>query len=132
MGRYTGGLSSSETGLEELQVYYLKGCAEFDLWTDHLPLVHAMKKEIRELTPRMQKFREAIQTYNVCMSYVQGIHNHISDALLSSPVGGPEGIDRVLRRLRGHASYVQNRVVTCVTGDICKEVIKDPALDEMW
>ena len=25
-----------------------------------------------------------------------------------------------------------NRVVTCVTGDICKEVIKDPALDETW
>ena len=68
----------------ETLVYYLKGCAEFDLWTDHSPLVHAMKKEIRELTPRMQKFREAIQAYNVCKSYVKGIHNHISNALLSS------------------------------------------------
>ena len=23
-------------------------------------------------------------------------------------------------------------MVSCVTGDICKEVIEDPALDEMW
>ena len=91
-----------------------------------------MKKEVRELTPRLQKFREAIQAYNVCMSFVKGIHNHISDALSRSPVGGPEGIERTLRRLRGHASYAYNRVVSCVTGDICKEVIEDPALDEMW
>ena len=102
----------------ETLAYYLKGCAEFDLWTDHSPQVQAMKKEVRELTPRMQKFREAIQAYNVCMPFVKGIHNHISDALSRSPVGGPEGIDRVLRRLRGHASYAYNRVVTCVTGDI--------------
>ena len=45
-------------------------------------------------------------------------------------MGGSEGIERVLRRLRGHASYAYN--VTCVTGDICREVIEDPALDEMW
>ena len=86
--------------------YYLKGCMEFDLWTDHSALVQVRKKEVRELTPRMQKFREAIEAYNVCMLFVKGIHNHISDALLRSPVGGSEGIKRVLRRFRGHASYV--------------------------
>ena len=91
-----------------------------------------MKKEDREPTPRMQKFREAVQAYNVCMSFVKGIHNHISDALSRSPVGGPEGIERTLRRLRGHASYANNRVVSCVTGHICKEVIKDPFFNEIW
>ena len=35
------------------------------------------------------------------MLFVKGIHNHISDALSRSPVGGSEGIKRVLRRLRG-------------------------------
>ena len=90
-----------------------------------------MKKELRDLTPRMQKFREAIQAYNVCMSFVNGIHNDISDSLSRSTVGGPESIERTLRRLRGHASYAYNRVVSCVKGDICKEVIEDPALDEM-
>ena len=44
--------------------YYLKGCPSFDLWSDHAPLAQAMKKEVRELTPRMQKLREAIQVYN--------------------------------------------------------------------
>ena len=53
-----------------------------------------MKKEIRELTPRMQKFREAIHAFNVRMSFVKGVHNHISDALLRSTVGGSEGIDK--------------------------------------
>ena len=80
----------------------------------------------------MQKFREAIQAYNVTVSFVKGVHNHISDALSRSPVGGAEEVERVLRRLRGHASYAYNRVVSCIKGDICKEVIEDPALDDMW
>ena len=80
----------------------------------------------------MQKFREAIQAYNVTVSFVKGVHNHISKALSRSPVGGAEEVERVLRRLRGHASCAYNRVVSCVKGDICKEVIEDPALDDMW
>ena len=40
--------------------------------------------------------------------------------------------ERALRRLREHASYANNRVMSCITGDVCKEVIEDPALDEMW
>ena len=65
----------------ETLAYYLKGCPRFDLWTDHLPLAQAMKKEVRELTPRMQKFREAIQAYNITILFVKGVHNHISGAL---------------------------------------------------
>ena len=120
-----------EAVLETL-AYYLKGCPQFDLWTDHSPLAQAMKKEIRCLTPRMQKFREAIQAYNVCISFVKGVHNHISDALSRSLVGGPEAIEVALTRMRGHASYAYNRVISCITGDICKEVIEDPALDKIW
>ena len=52
----------------------------------------------------MQKFREAIQPYNVTVSFVKGVHNHISDALLRSPVGGAEEVESILRRLRGHTS----------------------------
>ena len=66
------------------------------------------------------------------MSFVKGIHNYNSHTLSRSPVRGPKGIDRVLSGLRGHASYAYNRVVTCVRGDICREVIEDLALDEMW
>ena len=63
-----------------------------------------MKKEVRELTARMQKFRETIQAYNVTILLIKGVHNHISDALSRSRGGGAEGVKRVLRRLRGHAS----------------------------
>ena len=90
-----------------------------------------LKKELWELTPKMQKFRETIKAYNVRISFVKGVHNHISDMLSRSPVGGSGGVERVLRRLRGHASYIYNRVVSCVTGDICREVIQDPDLDDM-
>ena len=38
-----------------------------------------MKKEVRELIPRMQKFIGAIKAYNVCISFFKGIHNHISE-----------------------------------------------------
>ena len=70
-----------------------------------------MKKEVRELTPRMQKFTEAKQAYKICMSFVKGVHNHISDALSRSLVGGPEAIEVALKRLREHASCAYNRVI---------------------
>ena len=69
--------------------YYLIGCPAFDLWTNHSPLAQAMKKEVRELTPRMQKFREAIQAYNVTILFIKGVHNHIRDVTGQRvPVGG--------------------------------------------
>ena len=84
--------------------------------------------EVRALTPRMQKFREAIQSYNVCISFFRGCHNQISDALSRAPVeGGPEAKEGALRRMRGHDSYAYNRVISKIKGDIFKEVIKDPA-----
>ena len=43
-----------------------------------MPLAQAMKKEPWELTPKMQKFREAVKAR---ISFVKGVHNHISDAL---------------------------------------------------
>ena len=88
----------------ETLAYYLKGCPRFDLHTDHSPLAQSIKKEIRTVTARMQKFFEAIQAYNNCISFVKGCHNKSSDALSRAPVGGPGAIERALRtraRARG-------------------------------
>ena len=60
--------------LESLAIY-LKGSVHFDLWTDHNPLAQEMTMEIRFLTDRIQKFREAIQAYNVKITHVKGVHN---------------------------------------------------------
>ena len=46
-------------------------------------------------------------------------------------MGGPEAIEGALRRMRGHASYAYNRVISNISGDICKDVIEDTALDKM-
>ena len=67
-------------------------------------VIQAMNKDLRALTLRMQKFRKVIQAFNVCISSVPGIHNKISNALSRAPVVGPEGTERVLSNLRGHAS----------------------------
>ena len=120
-----------QRGNKKGEVTHDTGWVVIQVGSAALKLAQAMKKEVRELTPRMQKFREAIQTFNVTKSFVKGAHNLISDTLLRSPVGGAEQVEAVLRRLRGHASYAYNRVVSCIKGDICKEVIEDPALDDM-
>ena len=59
-----------------------------------------MHKEV-SMTPRIQKLWEAIQAFHLNISFVRGIHNKISDPLSRAPVGDPEGIENVLRNLRG-------------------------------
>ena len=61
----------------EILAYYLKGCVHFDLWMDHNPLAQAMCKTIRSSTERMQKFRKAIQAYNVTITNVNKVYNKI-------------------------------------------------------
>ena len=50
----------------ETLAYYLKGCPE---WTNHLPLVQSLKKEVRELTHRMQGGREAGRPFKPTTSF---------------------------------------------------------------
>ena len=109
--------------------YYLVGCSQFTLWTNHNPLAQAMRKTLRDLTQRIQKFCKAIQAYNVKITHVKGIHNKICNALSRAPVGSHAGVERVLNNLRGHA---YNRIITLVKGNVSPEVLEDPALDELW
>ena len=57
--------------LESLK-FYLKGLASLELWSDHAPLRDAMKKPLRDLTPRLQKFREAVEGYGMTIKHVKG------------------------------------------------------------
>ena len=99
--------------------FYLKGYKHFNWWTYRNPLGQATAKEICSLTNRMQDAPKVI-------------HNKISDTLSRSPVVGPEGIERVLNRLGGQASYAYNRIRSSMRGDMSPEVLEDPALGKMW
>ena len=94
----------------ETLAYYLKGCHHFDLWTNHNHPAQAMDKKIRSLTDSKQKFRDAIQAYNVTITQVRGVYNKINEALSRAPLGGPEGIEKVLNRLRSQALYTYNMI----------------------
>ena len=92
--------------------YYFKGCPRLKLWLDHS--AQSMKKDLRSLSPRMQKFREVIQANNVDIFFARGIHTQITNALPRAAVGGSEVIETVLRNTRGHTSYAYNRIFSCI------------------
>ena len=41
--------------------FYLRGLPRFEIWSDHAPLKDAMVKQLRELSPRLQKFCKAVE-----------------------------------------------------------------------
>ena len=73
-----------------------------------------------------------MQAFNVTISHVKVIHNWISHALSTAPLGGPKVIERVLNTLRGHALFAYNRIVSSVGWYISPKVIEDPSLDKLW
>ena len=90
-----------------------------------------MTKTLRDLSPRLQKFREAVEGCGMVIRHVKGAQNLAPDSMSRAPVGGSEEVEVVLNNLRGQAQ-VCYRIVSSVQGDISEEVLEDPALDEMW
>ena len=60
--------------LESLK-FYLWGLPRFELWSDHAPLRDAMIKQLRELSPRLQKSCEAVEGYGMVIKHVKGATN---------------------------------------------------------
>ena len=88
--------------LESLK-FYLRGLQKFGLWSDHSPLRYAMVKQLRELLPRFQKFRKAVEGYGMSIKHVKGATNLEGHAIL----------DKVLNSMKGQhsRSYVQCRAL---------------------
>ena len=113
--------------------FYLKGLARFELWTDHSPLKDAMLKPMRDLSPRLQKFREAVEGYGMVLKHVRGATNLAADSMSRAPVGSSEEVEKVLNGIKSQGNrYVYNIIVSSVQGDISDEVLEDPALDDLW
>ena len=67
--------------------YFLYGCPEFRLVTDHQPLLGIFRKDIGEVeNRRLQRFRERVSDYNFCPEWVEGKTHYIADALSRNPV----------------------------------------------
>ena len=118
--------------LESLK-FYLRGLHRFELWSDHTPLKDAMSKQLRELSPRLQQFREAVEGYGMVLKHVPGVTNLAADSMSRAPVGSPKEVEKVLSGMGSKGNRcVYNRIVSSVRGDISGEVLEDPALDDLW
>ena len=72
--------------------FYLKGLQKFKLLSDHSPLRDAMNKQLRELSPRLQKFREAVEGYGMTRKHVsRGCHVRGTGGQLR---GGGQGVEQ--------------------------------------
>ncbi|XP_019220499.2 uncharacterized protein LOC109204242 [Oreochromis niloticus] len=56
--------------------------------TDHRPLVSIIKKNLNEMTPRIQRLMMTMQRYDCQLVYTPGKHKIIADALSRAPTGG--------------------------------------------
>ena len=67
--------------------YYLRGLENFEVWTDHKPLVGIFQKRICNLdNPRLMRMREKIMEYTPEVKWVPGKTHYTADALSRSPM----------------------------------------------
>ena len=59
---------------------------EFEIETDHKPLVSIFKKSLIDSPPRIQRLRLRLQKYDFKLSYVPGKWMHTPDALSRAPL----------------------------------------------
>ena len=85
--------------------YYLASVQQFEVWTDHRPLVGAFSKHLHTLAnQRLMRMREKVTSYNFTVIWTPGKDHHIADALSRAPVFGPcatsfetEQLDKCMR-----------------------------------
>lgn len=66
---------------------YLTGLPNFELRTDHLPLLKILgDKPIAELSPRLQRFRLRLTSFDYTIIHVAGKYLHTADVLSRAPV----------------------------------------------
>ena len=97
--------------------YYLLGCQNFNVVTDHRPLLGIFKKDLRDVAnARLQRLREKIANYNFTLEWRPGKLHAIADALSRYPV------------FKGEASDVLNSELSRKITDLRDE----PTLQFIW
>jgi hypothetical protein len=57
----------------------------FQLWTDHKPLVTALSRVSKPISPRQQRHLAFISEFNVWLLYLPGLKNVVADFLSCPP-----------------------------------------------
>ena len=73
--------------------YQLEG-RQFQLWTDHKPLLFAVKKVDEAWTPRQQRQLAYIAEYTADIRHVAGVDNVVADALSRPPGQLPSPVEK--------------------------------------
>ncbi|XP_030596890.1 uncharacterized protein K02A2.6-like isoform X2 [Archocentrus centrarchus] len=73
-------------GLERFHSY-IYGLPSFTVETDHRPLVSIIKKNLNEMSPRIQRLMMRMLRYDFELVYTPGKHLIIADALSRAPTG---------------------------------------------
>ena len=96
--------------------FYLRGLQEFDVITDHRPLLGIFAKDLHELTnPRLRRLREKLVGYGMKFQWVAGKKHMIADALSRAPVFAAEQDD-----------------TSDEEGEVCMRVFTDPKMQRLF
>ena len=109
--------------------FYLQGCPQFSVITDHRPLLGVVRRDITEIdNKRLAKFKLETMPYNIVMKWEAGKLNSIADALSRAPIFPAEESE--------HSDWVtsdgeenENRTEE---GERCARVKEDPALSLLF
>lgn len=89
--------------------YYLQGCSQFHVLTDHRPLVGIFDKCLSDISNvRLLRYREKLADYNFTVTYTPGKTHYIADALSRSPVFDPPEVGNC----ETHCNTISNKTTT--------------------
>lgn len=114
-------------GLEKFHSY-VYGLPSFTVETDHRPLVSIIKKNLSEMTPRIQRLMMKMQRYDFELIYTPGKHLILADALSRAPT--VDYVSTTEEDVKSHVNMVSAALPVSDTKSrqIAEETAKDTEL----
>nr|XP_061820643.1 uncharacterized protein K02A2.6-like [Nerophis lumbriciformis] len=105
---------------------YVYGLPTFTVETDHRPLVSIIKKNLNDMTPRIQRFMMKMQPYDFQLIYTPGKHLILADALSRAPM--KNSVSATEEDVQNHVNMVS---ATLPVSDIkSQQIAEETAKDE--
>ncbi|XP_037083992.1 uncharacterized protein LOC119104400 [Pollicipes pollicipes] len=118
-----------------MQHIYLSGMQQFEVMTDHRPLIPILNSKSKAdiENPRLQRLRERLDQFNFVATWRQGKPHAIPDALSRAPVDDPVPDDEESEQdVSNQIASMVSRLVSDVTNtDGGASPLRDVALSEL-